>query len=378
MASTFSTGLLAASSVGVLISLLYGLRISHSISTPLREAAEVAKSFSGGLLSARVRCASNDEIGILASAMNSSFQELQQIVLQVSTVLAKIEQGDLSADLRQDFKGDFKPISDALNSILNRLNEIFNSFQTISSNVDSEAGMVSQGVKEAAKGAEEQTVSVRRLLKLTEQSSDASQKNVREIEQTAALIGAVTGRVQENNNQMQDMLSAIGEISRSSEQIEKITQIINHIATQTNLLALNAAVEAARAGQAGDGFSVVAGEVRRLAVQVNNSAKQISMWIQNSTVKITEGFGIASEAAQSLHETSDAMGTIHENITRLDQSVRDQSSVFQQMTQSTEQITRVIQENSHVAGQQAEASAHLFSHSSLLAKQLGSIVLRNS
>lgn len=378
MASTFSTALLVSSSIGVFISILYGLRISGSISKPLKQAAHAAESFSGGLLSARVNCASNDEIGVLSAALNTSFQELQRIVLLVSNVLTRLEQGDFSVGRQQNFSGDFRPISDALNSILTSLNETFCSFQTISSSVDSEAGLVSQGVQSVAKGAAEQAAAVQQLLALMEQSSLTSQNNSGEIKQTADHLDAVTRKVSENNGQMEQMLSAIGEIRRSSEEIAKIIQIIDHIATQTNLLALNAAVEAARAGEAGNGFSVVAGEVRRLAVQVNDSAKQISMWIQNSAAKITEGFGIAAETAQSLHETSDEIEAIHKNIKHLDQSVREQALTFQQISQSVAQISKVVQDNSSVSERQAAASEHLSAHSNLLAKQLGAIILRNS
>ena len=378
MAMTFSTALLIFSCIGISASILYGLKISGSISKPLKEAARAAESFSGGVLSARVTCTSNDEIGVLSAALNTSFQTLQQIVLQVSNMLTKIEQGDLSIERQQNFSGDFSPISDALNSILDSMNEVFYSFQTISSSVDSEAGLVAQGVQSVAKGAAEQAAAVQQLLALMEQSSRTSQNNSKEIEQTANHIDIVTRKVSDNNQQMESMLSAIHDISQSSAEIAKIIQIIDNIATQTNLLALNAAVEAARAGEAGKGFSVVSGEVRRLAVQVNSSAKQISMWIKNSTQKIAEGFDIASETAKSLHETSQEIAVIHKTIKHLDQDVREQSITFQQISQSVAQISKVVQDNSSVSEQQAAASEHLSVHSNLLAKRIGSFLLRDT
>ncbi len=377
-ASFSCAALLVLSAAGVLISILYGVKISKSISKPLKEAALVAQSFSGGVLSARVNYQSNDEIGLLSNALNTAFEELQQIVLQVSNILIKVEKGDLSAEQQQDFGGDFKPISDALNSILDKLNAIFYSFQEVSVRVDNEAELVSQGVQTVARGVAEQAVAVEQLLASTEQSSHSLQNNSSEIAQTTKRIDIVTQKVVYNNSQMEDMLSTIQEISRSSGEIEKIIQIIDNIAFQTSLLALNAAVEAARAGEAGKGFSVVAGEVRRLAFQVNDSAKQTAMWIQNSAEKVKEGLAIATQTAQSLQETSNEMKAIYTSVKNLDQNVQEQSVTFQQISESVAQISEVVQQNSSASEQQAAANEHLSNHSSLLAKELGAIMLRRN
>jgi methyl-accepting chemotaxis protein len=377
-ASFSCAALLILSAAGVFISILYGVKISKSISKPLKEAALVAQSFSGGVLSARVNYQSNDEIGLLSNALNTAFEELQQIVLQVSNILIKVEKGDLSAEQQQDFRGNFKPISDAMNSILDKLNDIFYSFQAVSASVDNEAELVTSGVQTVARGVAEQAVAVEQLLASAEQSSHSLQDNSCEIAQTTKRIDIVTQKVIYNNSQMEDILSTIQVTSRSSGEIQKIIQIIDNIAFQTNLLALNAAVEAARAGEAGKGFSVVAGEVRRLAFQVNDSAKQTAMWIQNSAEKVKEGLAIATQTAQSLQETSNEMKAIYTSVQNLDQNVQEQSVTFQQISESVAQISEVVQQNSSASEQQAVASEHLSSHSNLLANELGAIMLRRN
>lgn len=369
--------LLGFSAAGIAGSTFLGLRISRSISKPLKEAAQTAQSFSDGSLSDRIGYTSNDEIGILSEALNTAFQELQNIVREISGVLDCVSQGDLTAASVKSFAGDFQPVSQALNIILDNLNEKFNSFRVIATNIDSEASQVSNGAQVIAKGAAEQAAAVQQLYASIEEVSQSAQKNSEDIEKTAGSVSLVAQRITDSNSQMGEMLAAITEINRSSKEIEKIIHIIDNIAFQTNILALNAAVEAAKAGSYGQGFAVVANEVRRLAVQATESANQTSIWIAASIQKVKQGLSIASDTAHSLEETSTVIEQINESMKYMKREVQQQTGTFSQISQGIGQISKVVQNNSAAAEKEAAASRQLFSHSNLLNQEISSILLRN-
>ncbi len=370
--------LLGLSLVGIAGSTVLGVKIARSISKPLKEAAQTAQSFSTGSLSVRVNYTSQDEIGIVSQALNTAFQGLQNIVNEISGVLAKVSQGNLTVAKVENFSGDFQPVSEALNIILESLNDTFYSLRTIAVSIDKEAGQVSDGAQVIAKGAAEQAEAVEQLYASIEDVSKSAQKNADDIEHTAGSMDLVAQKIAHSNNQMQGMLITMNEINRSSKEIEKIIHMIDNIALQTNLLALNAAVEAAKAGSYGKGFAVVATEVRRLAVQAADSAKQTSNWIESSIKKVKEGLTIASGTAKSLEETSSEIEKINENIKYMKQEVQQQTVTFSQISQGIGQISKVVQANSFAAEKEATASNQLFTHSSLLNQRICSIQLRDT
>ncbi len=123
--------------------------------------------------------------------------------------------------------------------------------------------------------------------------------------QAVKRVNEVGNEAAESNRRMQEMLSAMTDISSSSGEIGKIIKTIEDIAFQTNILALNAAVEAARAGAAGKGFAVVADEVRNLAGKSADASKNTSALIEGSLHAVDRGTRIANETADALNQVVD-------------------------------------------------------------------------
>ena len=378
IASILLMVLIAVAALGLCGSVFLGLGISRSIGRPVKQLADCAVKFSHADLSAHVDYASKNEIGMLAQSLNTAFGSLRNIVDAISSLLLCMSQGDMSMERVASFEGDFQPISQALNTILASLNDMFKAVRVSAEQVDSGARQVSDGAQALAKGAGEQSGSVQELSSSIEGISQKIRDNSGEITTMYESMQVAMQNVEESNQHMKRLLAAIEKIETSSAEIGKIIRVIDNIAFQTNILALNASVEAARAGEAGRGFAVVAEEVRNLAGKSAEASKQTTGLIETSRKMVKEGSETAQLTAQALSEASEKIQAVNSAIQKIEQASAAQSDAATQIVRSVEKVSAVVQTNSATAEQSAAASEELSAQADTLRTELAKVKLRKA
>jgi len=378
LADRMTVLLMAILVLGALGSVGLGFWLARSLSKPINEMAVAARNLAQGNLDVDITYVSKDEIGSLANSLKSAASTLKLYVGDISANLGLMAQGDMTAEITQDYHGDFAPIKDAFFKITNELNETLSTINRTTEQVSSGAEQASGGAQALAQGATEQASSIQELSATIEEISESLRQNAMNVDTVTGYVeNAVTG-MQQGDEKMQQMLSAMEKINNSSNEIKKIIKVIEDIAFQTNILALNAAVEAARAGEAGKGFAVVADEVRNLAGKSASAAKQTTELIEGSIQDVENGSKIADLTAKLLSKTEEKVQLVGEKIGQIDQASSQQAIAINQITQGVEQISAVVQTNSATAEQSAASSEELSAQAEMLRNLITQFKLKNA
>lgn len=337
------------------ISMLY-LRKSLK---PIGQLVAMASDMENGTLSSTVRVDSGDELGQLSQSFNQTASTLNGYVSEISALLGSISDGDLTRNVEGDYTGDFLPIKSALQSISLSLNTTFKDVNAVAEQVSTGASQVSSGAQTLASSATEQASAMEELSATITTISEDVKRNSENVSTASNYIQQVTGEVEKSNSYMAQLLKAMNDINESSSRISTIIKIIDDISFQTNILALNAAVEAARAGQAGKGFSVVAEEVRNLAAKSADAASQTADLINMSITAVKDGRKLADLTASALRSVSEKALLVEESNGQISTASEAQAQAISEINRGLEQLSVAIQTISATSEENAAASEEL-------------------
>jgi len=301
-----------------------------------------------------------DEIG---QAISGSAGFVMHVTM-IADELESVANGDLS--IRVKTLSDEDRMGKSVKQMVENLNNMFNEINISSGQVSSGARQVAEGAQALAQGATEQAASIEELSSSIAEIAERTKENAATAEKTSQLSVEIRGNAEKGSRQMDEMITAVGEISNASRNISKIIKTIDDIAFQTNILALNAAVEAARAGQHGKGFAVVAEEVRNLASKSAEAAKDTGNMIQNSMEKAELGVHIAGETAASLYEIVTGISESNHLVAEIARASEEQSLNLSQINAGIDQVAQVVQQNSATAEESAAASEEMSGQSDAL------------
>lgn len=318
----------------------------------------------------------NDEIGDLCRTLKQSIEQTCRYIEDINRIMTQLSAGNFNVSASVPFIGDFQSISDSIDSFTNSLSHAMANIQKVEHKVFGDAKGLSDGSQRLAQGATEQASAVEELSATLADLSQSADQNIQmasDMRDNAHLTGE---QVNVSSQQMEQLISAMVDISDTSQEIEKIISTIENIAFQTNILALNAAVEASRAGEAGRGFAVVAQEVRNLAAQSDQAAKATKELIENSVRATDKGNKIVEEVSSSLQNTLKLVTQSNSAINEIAEAVQIEATAISQVAEGIGQISSVVQTNSANSEEFAAVSAELFEQVNLLRNQTSRFQLK--
>ena len=235
-----------------------------------------------------------------------------------------------------------------------------------SADVERIAGQLADGSESLAQGATEQAASLEETSSALEEMSSMTRQNADNANKTQETAANSLRQIASGADTVRAVTRAMAEISDSSEKISNIIKTIEEIAFQTNLLALNAAVEAARAGEAGKGFAVVADEVRNLAQRSAQAAKDTSELIVGTVERVRNGsdnVAMLSRAFQEIESESQNVGRL---VTEISAATNEQAQGVDQVNTAVAQMDKVTQTNAATAQESASSASELSEQSANL------------
>ena len=358
-----------------LISLIYYV-ITRAVN-PIVAISKSSSVMQEGRLNLELDYRSQNELGRLADILRDSLATINGYVSDINRIMGEMSNGNFDVSTSEEYIGDFASIQASIESLTTTLSMAMGQINQSEIRISGNAEQLSSSAQSLAQGATEQASAVQELYATLDGVSHSAQSNVQtatEAQERARLTGE---QVAQSEQKMEQMVSAMEDVSSSSEQIGQIITTIQNIAIQTNILALNAAVEAARAGEAGKGFAVVADEVRRLAAQSDEAAAATTELIDNCVAAASRGSGIVAEVSAALEETMELVSRSNEDIGVIADAVRGEAESIAQVTEGIGQISAVVQTNSASSEESAAVSSELFAQAKNLREQTSRFRLKD-
>jgi methyl-accepting chemotaxis protein len=311
----------------------------------------------------------------LVEGFNRTLDNILRPINEAVDCLNEMSSGNLGVRVTGKYRGDHAKIKQALNETLERLNELLGQVLVASDQVNAGAEQVSSASQSLSQGAISQASSLEEISSSMQELESQTTQNAEHAGRADGTVSNVRESTQSGQQRMKHMVKAMGAIQESSERIGQIIKVIEEIAFQTNLLALNAAVEAARAGQHGKGFSVVAEEVRSLAQRSAKAANETTELIENSRQRVDRGNEAAGETSRALDQIFNGVDEVSELVGGIARASQEQAHGIRQVTEALQSVDSVTQSNSANAEESASAAEELSGQSAELKHMLAQFEL---
>lgn len=291
---------------------------------------------------------------------------LERAVNNILAVVDAAARHDLTQTPKMVGDAELDRMAQGVGKMLGDLRSIISEVVIGSQQFSEGASVISQTAQELAHCSQNQNAAVEEMSAAIEQMA-ASIQSIKGKTDEANQLASVNDRLaKEGGVAVKDNVEAMRMIQRSSEQINEIIQVISVIASQTNLLALNAAIEAARAGEHGRGFAVVADEVRKLAERASDAAKEISTLIQESSKAVKLGAELSEKTGASLRAIIDGVRATSEKISEIASATTDQSNNANEVATAIGRVAEVSERVAASSEEMASGSEQLGAQAQML------------
>ncbi|KTT46163.1 chemotaxis protein [Pseudomonas oryzihabitans] len=349
MVILISGGILAA-----LLALGIAWSLSRTIIGRLNQAIAVARNIADGRLDSPIPAGGQDEVGQLLGAFGLMQEKLREMI-------QRIKQGT------------------------DQLVAASHSISANSQQLSAAAQEQSSAASSMAATVEELTVSINHVSDNAHEAHDLSSQSGRLAQDGGKTIQASVDSMRSIASTVQSSAERIGELGEHSEHVSSIVSVIKGIADQTNLLALNAAIEAARAGEQGRGFAVVADEVRQLAQRTANSTQEIAAMIEKIQAathaamadmdvgvrQVSSGVDLANQAGEAVVSINTSSDNVVRVVNQISLALREQTAASQDVARTVERIAQMAQQNSEAIGETVQTAVSLDALAKDLNRQIG-------
>ena len=356
--------------------LIVNIIFTKTVTKPLGEIREKIVDMSRGDLSGRnIAVNSDDELGVLASCVNSLSDYTRNIIGDIHNTAEEIANQNLCVQPKAQYNGDFVPVKNSLERIVGSMKNVVANVEAAGHEVSSGSAQMSANSAVLSQAADEGSATAKALSvslnSVHEQINDSAEKAVRARNMTEQSVAAIN----EGNEKMTKMMEAMREINATSSQIANIIKTIQDISFQTNILSLNASIEAARAGAAGKGFAVVAGEVGALAGKTAEAAKSTTGLIETSLKAVENGTVIANETAEMLGMIVNKANESAEVVEEIAQAATKQAESIQQSIEGMNSIMASVEQVSSAAHESEQSATMLATQSAVLEDTVNGFVI---
>jgi len=348
-----------------------------TIIEPIDEVSDVLKQMAKGNLNICVNGNYKGYYAMVKDNLNYTIDKISRYINEIKHVLVEVSNGNLDVYISEDYVGDFIQIKDSINIIINSLNSLIGEINKSSELVHNESIDIANLSQSLSQSTSEQASSLEELAATISIIAEQTKENAINAEKSSTLSNYIKENVTKGSNKMEEMFESIYAINQASSNISKIINVINEISFQTNILSLNASIEAARAGNYGKGFDVVANEVRNLSLRSAQAANDTIKLIDGTIKKIEIGSRIANETSLEFSNIMDNIkksDILSKNITNVSNK---QVSAITEINQGIQQISDSTQLNSALAQENAASSEELTSQSEILKEKINNFKLRN-